>query len=98
MVMSSEESSQSFQNVALPGEYDFTVWPRSLTVIYLLHLDLNSRLRELPGDPVVETWHFHCHGPGSVPGQGARIPQATQCGQKKKKNRSIPEHLHHSLV
>ena len=28
---------------------------------------------------------FHCHGPGSIPGQGAEIPQATRRGKKKKK-------------
>ena len=34
---------------------------------------------------MVRTWHFHCHGPGSIPGQGTKIPQAAQHGQKKKK-------------
>ena len=41
--------------------------------------------REFPGCPVVRTWCFHCCGPGSIPGRGTKIPQATQCGQKKKK-------------
>ena len=27
--------------------------------------------------PVVRTWHFHCQGPGSIPGQGTKIPQTT---------------------
>ena len=27
---------------------------------------------------------FHYHGPGSIPGQGTEIPQASQRGQKKK--------------
>ena len=30
--------------------------------------------REFPGGPVLRTWHVHC--PGSIPGQGAEIPQA----------------------
>ena len=28
---------------------------------------------ELPGGPVVRTWHFHCRGLGSVPGRGTKI-------------------------
>ena len=42
-------------------------------------------LWELPGGPVVRTRRFHFRGPGSVPGWGTKIPQAAQCGQKKKK-------------
>ena len=41
-------------------------------------------LREFSGGSVVKTPRFHCQGPGSIPGQGAKIPQATQCGQNKK--------------
>ena len=37
---------------------------------------------EFSGSPVVRTQHFHCGGLGSIPGQGTRIPQATQHGQK----------------
>ena len=29
--------------------------------------------REFPGGPVVGTWHFHCCGPGSIPGLGTKI-------------------------
>ena len=32
---------------------------------------------EFPGGPVVRTWSVHCHGPGSVPGRGTKILQAT---------------------
>ena len=39
---------------------------------------------EFPGSPVVRTRHFHCWGPGSIPGWGTKIPQAAQSGQKKK--------------
>ena len=35
---------------------------------------------------MVRTLHFHCWGPGSIPGQGTKIPQAARHGQKKKKN------------
>ena len=30
---------------------------------------------------------FHYHGPGSIPGWGTEILQATQCRQKKKKKK-----------
>ena len=39
---------------------------------------------EVPGGPVVRTWCFHCWGPGPIPRRGTKIPQATQCSQKKK--------------
>ena len=32
--------------------------------------------REFPGGPVVRTRRFHCHGLGSIPGWGTKIPQA----------------------
>ena len=40
---------------------------------------------EFPDGTVVRTWRFHCCGPGSVPGWGMKILQATRCSQKKKK-------------
>ena len=40
-----------------------------------------------PGGPVVGTQRFHCHGPGSIPGQGTKILQVTWHGQKKKKKK-----------
>ena len=42
-------------------------------------------MREFPGGPVVRTWHFHCCGLGSIPGQGTKILQAVQCCQKKER-------------
>ena len=41
-----------------------------------------SKRWEFPGDPVVKTWHLQRHGLDSIPGQGTKIPQATQWGQK----------------
>ena len=38
---------------------------------------------EFPGGPVVRTRRFHCCGRGSIPGQGTKIPQATQHSQKQ---------------
>ena len=40
---------------------------------------------EFPGCPVVRTPCSHAKGLGSIPGWGAKMPQAMQCGQKKKK-------------
>ena len=31
---------------------------------------------EFPGGPVVRTQCFHCGDPGSIPGQGTKIPHA----------------------
>ena len=41
--------------------------------------------REFPSGLGVKMWHFHCRGPGLIPGWGTKIPQAEWCGQKKKK-------------
>ena len=38
-----------------------------------------------PGGLVVRIQHFHCHGPGSIPGRGTEIPQAACSAQPKKK-------------
>ena len=35
--------------------------------------------------------------PGLIPGQGAKIPQALQCGQKKKKKANEHTYLFHSV-
>ena len=46
-----------------------------------------QQLHESPGNPVAQ--HFHCQGPGSIPGLGAKVPQVMQhCPKKKKKNPS----------
>ena len=41
--------------------------------------------QEFPGSPVVRIQCFHCWGPGSIPGQGTKILQAAQLGQKTNK-------------
>ena len=47
---------------------------------------------EFRGGLVVRTWHFHCQGPGSVPGRGTKILQvvwhATPPHPYTQKNRS----------
>ena len=44
-----------------------------------------QRTWEFLGGPVVRTWRSHCHGLGSVPGRGTKIPQAEWRGQRGKK-------------
>ena len=41
---------------------------------------------------------FTVVGPGSVPGRGTKIPEATQCGQKKKKERKEKKILYKFTV
>ena len=39
--------------------------------------------RKFPGGPVVKIQPFHCCGPVSIPGQGTKVVQTMQQGQKK---------------
>ena len=41
--------------------------------------------REFPGGSVLGHLTFTAKGPGSIPGRGTKIPQATQQGQEKEK-------------
>ena len=45
--------------------------------------------REFPGSPVIRILCYHCHGLGSIRGQGIKIPQTVQYGQKKKKKKKV---------
>lgn len=40
---------------------------------------------EFPGSPGIKIRRFHCRGPGSFPGWGTRILQATQRGPPPQK-------------
>ena len=40
---------------------------------------------KFPGGPVLRTQHFHCRGPGSIPGRGTKILQAMLCRKKERK-------------
>ena len=58
--------------------------------IYILNFKntLNKKyFGEFPGGPVVRTW-CTAVGPGSIPGQGTKIVQATRHTQKKKKKKT----------
>ena len=39
---------------------------------------LKNNNRDFPGSPVVKTSHVSCCGQASMPGQGTKIPPATQ--------------------
>ena len=41
--------------------------------------------REFPGGPMIRAWPFTAVALGSIPGQGTKIPQATQLNRKRKK-------------
>ena len=47
---------------------------------------LSLSLREFPGDLVVRALHLHCSGPGSILGQGTKLPSHTK---QPKKERTI---------
>ena len=51
---------------------------------YYIYKELNNMETEFPGCLAVMIWRFHCHGLGSIFGQGTEIPQAAQHGQRIK--------------
>ena len=52
---------------------------------FLMEGVLKHRTEDFPGGPVVRTPRFHTGGPGSIPSQETKIPQAERRGQKNKK-------------
>ena len=84
--MRGQDSLQSGNHSTLPS---MMLGPRDTERNKTLSLSLRNRILEgkivisgeFPGSPVVRTPHSHC--PGSIPGQGTKIPQGTQYGQKK---------------
>ena len=54
------------------------------TVVSFGNTGSNPEMWEFPGGPVIRTWHFHCWGPGSVPGQGTNIPATCAAWPTKK--------------
>ena len=44
---------------------------------------------ESPGGLAVRIWCFHCHGLSSNPDLESKVPQAAQCGKKKKIQKTI---------
>jgi len=57
-------------------------------------------VREFPGSPVTKIHHLHCRGLGSIPGQGARIPQVMGYSQKTKasKQKTIDDFLNGLVI
>ena len=55
-----------------------------------------TKSREFPGGLVVKTWHFHCQGSGSIPGQGTKIdPTSHRAPSKTKtpKSKTTMQHI-----
>ena len=48
---------------------------------------VKSGERGFPGGPVVRIGTFTVRSPGSIPGQGTKILQATRCGQRQTNGR-----------
>ena len=61
------------------GPYNFKLYSKMLVFFFC-----NGVSGDFPGSPVVKTSCFHCRGTDSIPGQGTKIPQTTECGKKKK--------------
>ena len=49
---------------------------------------VEKTIQGIPGGPVVRTWCFSLHDPGSIRGQGTKILQATWRGQKNKRKQN----------
>ena len=62
------------------------LWNLSLvTIERLMYVSIKIlHYWEFPGDSVIKTWGFPAVDPGSIPGQGTKIPQAVWWGKKKK--------------
>lgn len=58
-------------------------------------LRVKSYNKELPGGPVLRTWHFHSSGLGSIPGRGTKILQAVGYGQTLKQKQNKKEKALH---
>ena len=59
----------------------------SVSVFTLTVFEMGGWGWECPGCPVVRTWPFYHQGPGSIPGQGTKLPQAIRCSHKKGKKK-----------
>ena len=54
------------------------LWWYILFYVYFSIIQRIFKEREFPDGPVFRIWHFQCWGPGSIPGQGTKIPQVMQ--------------------
>ena len=51
----------------------FCLFKILLSILLKSKNNQDLQFREFPGSPVFRTQHFHCHGPGSIPGQETQI-------------------------
>ena len=80
-----KDSQLSLQYSCLENPMDRGAWQaivlraaKSWTLLNAITRNQNSDLKsvefkQFPSGLVVRIWHFHCHGLGSVPGQGTKI-------------------------
>ena len=54
----------------------FTTEPPGMPQIFFFFFLKKTPSWKIPGGTVVRTQSFYCHGLGSIPGQGTKIPQA----------------------
>ena len=69
----------------------FTFLPKQLSItvpVLALQLELISKLRDFPGGPVVKTSPSSIGDENLIPGQEAKIPQASRPKNQKHQNRS----------
>ena len=67
----------------------FCLFKILLSILLKSKNNQDLQFREFPGSPVVRTQHFHCHGPGSIPGQETQISCTEHYQVKKKKQRFV---------
>ena len=56
-----------------------------LSTLFVMFYSFKKQNKEFPGGPVVRTLQFYCpEGPGSIPGRGTKIPQASAWPKQNK--------------
>ena len=63
--------------------------------VYFIQSFIRILSRKFPSGSMVRAPHIHCWSPGSIPGWGTKIPQATWHSQKKK---NLSEELQRKII
>ena len=66
-----------------------TSCPEAALIIYPMNSFKSFLIRDFPGGPVVKTLPSNSGGAGSIPGQGAKIPHASQTKSKAESRSNI---------